>query len=110
MEEISPGLTRVRIILNELIAMNQQSNLKTLATLEALRHRLLDLEASITSLLEMMRPMPEGELRDKTFEKINALDLASDSRKLERHLAALKAEQKALPIRRYFALLLIRRS
>ena len=55
-----------------------QMNLQRIAALEALRGQLHNLEESIKSLLELMRSMPEGEIREKLFGEISALDSIAD--------------------------------
>jgi hypothetical protein len=51
-----------------------QPSLQHLATFEALRGPLRNLEETIASLLELMKSIPEGELREKLFLEISALD------------------------------------
>jgi hypothetical protein len=55
-----------------------QTHLGQLAALEALRNQLHNLEESIADLLEIMKSMPEGELREKLFQEISALDSIAD--------------------------------
>ena len=55
-----------------------QSGQVKLATLEALRNQLHNLEETIGRLLEMTKSLPEGETRNWLLEEISALGLIAD--------------------------------
>jgi hypothetical protein len=45
---------------------------------EALRSELHNLEESVTSLLELIKSLPEGEIRNKFLDEVSALDFIAD--------------------------------
>lgn len=45
-----------------------------IAAIEALRAQLHNLEETIANLLELLKSLPEGELRDKLFNVLCELD------------------------------------
>lgn len=49
-----------------------------IAAIEGLRGQLHSLEETIADLLELIKTLPEGEIRDKLFNEIGALDSIAD--------------------------------
>jgi hypothetical protein len=45
---------------------------------EALRGQLHNLEETIARLLKYIKPLPEGEFRDKLFDEVSCLDSIGD--------------------------------
>lgn len=51
-----------------------ESALRPMAALVSIRNQLHNLKETIVSLLELHQSLPEGEIRDKYFDEISALD------------------------------------
>lgn len=60
------------------ILRNPPKNATCIAALEALRGQLHNLEETIADLLELIKSLLEGEIRDKFFDEISALDSIAD--------------------------------
>jgi hypothetical protein len=55
-----------------------RNQLRQTAALEALRSQLHNLEETIASLIDLMKALPESDVRDRLFAEISFLDSISD--------------------------------
>jgi hypothetical protein len=61
-----------------MIVDRNQGHLRQLAAIEALRGQLHNLEETIASILNLMKILPKGEVRDRLFADLSALDSIAD--------------------------------